>query len=208
MTIAEIIQSAHRKWSGDIDYPTSGSDDMEMYVDFYNDAVTEWERQISAGVAWQELMTSETITCGGTGTDDLPGDFLSFIATSEDSENYPAILKSGNNTWVQVHAREGLLHYQENNNAYVFWRENGKLRTLPAISGDVIVPYLRKATRAVTGEETTTPECPVPTFLVNFTSALISLHNEDQTKYEQYALTAQEILTDMMGESLSEPAIY
>ena len=72
MTIDEILQSAHRKYDGSIDYPTSSEDDYKVRLGVIQDLVREWG---SEPIDWKELYTSGSITADGTSEQDLPSDF-------------------------------------------------------------------------------------------------------------------------------------
>ena len=199
MLIAEILQKAHRKFAKDTDYPTTGTEDILVRLDHVDDAISEWENLTQEGYNWKELMTSASLTLAGSGTDALPTDFLSFIRQfDQDSE-----LQFGSTIYTEVKAQEGARMEQELQTPYVFWHDGGNIHTLPAVSGTITLSYLKKATRYVTGEETTEPEMANPKFIEDFVTAKVFLDNDDNTLYSAYMTQANEKLIKMKYEALS-----
>lgn len=198
MTVLELLQNAHGQWANDTDYPSAGSEEMTAYVRHLNSAIAEWEMLGKKNAYPWELFSSATIALGGTGADNLPDDFYCFLRTWSDYGSVPAMIVIGTTKYREVAPRAGRrIESEERSGEYVFWQEGAKLKTYPHASGSFILPYQAKATRFETGEETDEPECPDHQFLTDFVSSRIALDNEDDTKYELYAVSASEKLDEM-----------
>lgn len=194
---AELLKKAHRQFSRDIEYPETGSEERLVMVDHYNNGLAQYEQKAIEGVPFPELMvTTENLSCGGTGSDPLPEQFLAFFRRRPEE---PAILKVGAREYREVSAAEGAAYIQNNNPANVFWYEGANLRSFPAISGSIFFPYLKKATRITTGEETALSEIKNKYFLSDFITARLCLDNEDDTLYQQYNNDADDKLNGMVG---------
>ena len=193
MTVEEILKRVHRKFEGDTDYPESGDEDLLTRIDFLNDAIEEWEGKVREGVLWPELLEDASVSCGGTGSDDMPDDFLVWAPQKEQA----AIIKVGGSTYTVVDPKTGRRHEQENLEGHIAWAEGGTLRTLPAANGTATFPYIKSATRYETGSETTEPECPNHKFLEKYVLAQLYLSDDDLTQFEANSLDAGEKLEDM-----------
>ena len=193
----EILKRVHRKFAKDIDYPETGSEDLMVRIDHLNDGVTEWENKYKDGIYWSDLVTHVSLVCGGTGTDLLPADFLSFIRKNNEDDD-ASVIVSGGNTWVEVTPAQGKIALDEGLSPYFFWREGENIVTIPALSGTVPFTYLRKATRYSTGTETTEPEMRDDSFLEDYALSKVFLDNSDNTLYTVYATSAKEKLDDMV----------
>lgn len=202
MIINEMLERIHRRFAKDTDYPEAGSEDFLVRIDYVNDAITEWENKTKEGVYWEELKDSATIVCGGTGTDALPTDFLSFIRKNNADDDFSALV-IGNEYWLEVTMAQGIRAQQEGISPHIFWREGLNLRTLPAMSGSLSLPYIRKATRYETGAETDEPEMKDQSFIEDFVLSKLFLDNDDQSLYQAYASSAIEKLNAMMYDSVA-----
>lgn len=203
MLISDILKKIHRKFSKDTNYPESGSEDRLVILDHVDDAITEWEDCVKEGYNWKELMTSATIALGGTGEDDLPDDFLSFVHYLGENGFAPAELLIGSTIYTEIKSGSGQTAKQQGLSPYVFWQEGGKIHTLPAVSGSVELSYLKKATRYETGEETDEPEMENPKFIEDYVTAKTFLDNADDTLYQAYMNSASEKLKVMKYNALS-----
>jgi len=199
MTIAQIIQKAWRNVFSDTDYPSSGSSEMLKCVDFFNDALGEWEGLATKDAPPTELITREDVVFGGTGADDLPSDFFTFVPSMTDKGYFPAVFVSGaGHVYQEVNPREGLrIKQRANAGEYVFWSEVGKIFTYPILSETLELPYIRKAARVVTGDEATVSDCPDDMFLVSYISSYLANDDENDTKYELFGVKAVERLDQM-----------
>lgn len=208
MNVADILKKAHRDFANDTDYPESGSEELLQRVDFLNDGITEHENKVKEGIYFDELMNpSATLACGGTGSDDLPGTFLSFYrAEDEDGNHLPAVIGSGSTLWTEVSAKNGESLAQAGASPYVFWKLGSKLRTLPAASGTIAFPHMEKETRFVTGEETTEPELKDHEYLVSYVKARLYLKNNDDTLYEDAMNSANQKLDQMVYDVVLFPS--
>jgi len=200
MLVQDILKKVHRKFAKDTDYPEEGSEDLLVRIDHLNDGVAEWENKVKDGVYWTELVSETPFTLGGTGSDALPSDFLSFIRKNNEDDDASVIIV-GNNVWTEVSPAEGMRSVASGLSPYIFWQEGKMLKTLPAATGDI--PYLRKATRYATGVETTEPEMSDPSFLEDYTLSKVFLDNSDDTLYTVFANSAKEKLDAMAYEALA-----
>ncbi len=197
----EILKQAHRQFSKDIEYPESGSEDRLNMVDHYNNALATWENKALEGICWPELMvTTQNIILGGTGIDILPEDFLTFFRVRPEA---PAQLRVGGAYYSEVAAAQGAQFVQEADANSTFWLEAGGLRTYAGASGTIVFPYVKKATRIVTGDEIIPSEIRNKVFLVDFITARLFLDNEDDTLYQQYNNDAIDKLNAMVGNYLA-----
>jgi len=206
MLIEKIIQKIHRQFSKDISYPESESEELLVIVDHINDGIEEYENCVKEGYYWPDLKTVKSdFVFGGSGEDNLPDDFLSFIGGfSQEFGMRRPTLQIGNEIYEEVNPSEGVIRKQrELNDSYVFWVENGKIMTLPAVSATIDLPYLKKHTRYETGEETTEPEMSNPMFLKDYAIAKQFLDNEDDTLYQSYMAQAEDKLKAMKYKYLS-----
>lgn len=201
--IADILKKAHRKFSKDTDYPEAGSEDLLVRLDHVDDAISEWEDLVREGVNWKELITSDTLVFAGSGSDALPVDFLAFISYFDDDYYQRAELKIGEAVYIQVKSGEGRQAEQDGATPYIFWQEGTNIKTLPAASASITLPYLKKATRYTTGAETDEPEMENPKFIEDYVTAKIFLDNDDDTLYQSYMNAAGEKLKNMKYNALA-----
>jgi len=203
--IADILQKAHRKFSKDIDYPETGSEDLLVELDHADDAIDEYEDCAREGYAFKELITSDTLVLGGTGTDPLPVNFLTFIRRFDvqDGGYQKAELQIGSAIFTEIAASEGnRLAQQGLSLQNVFWAEGGNFRSLPAVTSSILLPYLKKHTRYTTGAETTEPEMENPKFIEDYVTAKIFLDNNDDTLYQSFMQSAVDKLKKMKYNAL------
>lgn len=204
MTIENILKKVHRKFAKDTDYPEAGSEDLLVRLDHADDAITEYEDCAKKGYSFKELITSASLTLGGTGTDALPADFLAFIRRFDMKAGgfTKAELLIGNCVMAEVSASEGNRLAQEGLSPNVFWVEGANIRTLPAAVGTITLPYLKKHTRYVTGIETDEPEMEDPKFIEDWVTAKVFLDNADDMLYQSFFASADEKLKDMKYNAL------
>ena len=201
--ISDILKKVHRKFSKDTDYPEAGGEDLLVRLDYVDDAIDEWEDCVNDGIMWPELVVSDrSMSFSGSGTDPLFDDFLCFLKLKEDGDIKPAMIVSGSCFWTEVTAGEGSRMEREGTSPFVFWKEGSNRRTLPAISGNAVVPYLKKATRFPLGTETTEPEMKNPKFIEEYVLAQIFLDNSDDTLYQSFMTSAAEKLKSMKYKAL------
>lgn len=204
MTIENILKKIHRKFAKDTDYPTAGSEDLLVRLDHVDDAIDEYEDCAREGYAFKELITSATLAFGGTGTDALPTDFLAFVRRFDNrGENFRAELYIDSTLFTEVSTAEGRRLIQEEQEPYVFWREGANIRTLPAVSGSITLPYLKKHTRYTTGSEATEPEMENDKFIEDYVTAKLFLDNSDDVMYQSFMNSASEKLKTMKYNALS-----
>lgn len=203
--IADILKTIHRGLTKDIDYPEAGSEDMLVRLDYVNKAISTWEACVREGYIWKELIVPATeIVFGGTGTDPLPANFLSFIQRFDQSDGFKkAELQIGNSVYSEVKASEGEQMAQQGLAPYVFWSVSGNIRTLPAANGSINTAYLKKATRYATGAETEEPEMQDTSFIEDFVLAMQFLDNGDNDLYSMRFTLANETLKNMKYNALA-----
>lgn len=201
--IADILKKIHRKYAKDLDYPVTGSEEVMVRLDHVDDAISEWEDLTKEGFNWKELMTSGVFIFAGTGSDVAPANFLSFIHNFGNDGYEMAQLQIGNAVYLEVKASEGSNMKMGNYAPYIFWQEGANIMTLPAALGTITMPYLKKATRYVTGEETTEPEMENPKFIEDYATAKVFLDNKNSTMYTANMTQANEKLKQMKYNALA-----
>lgn len=196
--IEDILKKVHRKVAKDTDYPEAGSEDLLVRLDHVDDAISEYEDCVKEGYQFKELLVPPiTLTFGGTGSDDLPDDFLSFVRNFNDDGMNKAELLIGSTLYSEIKAGEGRQSEQQELAPYVFWVEGGNIHTLPAASGSITCPYLKKHTRYTTGAEATEPEMENSKFIEDYVTAKVFLDNDDDTLYQSFMTSAAEKLKQM-----------
>ena len=196
--IGEILKKIHRKFAKDKEYPQTSSEDMAVRLDFVDDAISEWEECVFEGYNWSELIVPPTdFAFGGTGEDILPDNFLSFMRRFSQEEDglKKAELAIGGAIYAEVSAAEGEQAAQEELSPYIFWTIGGKIKTLPAVSGTVKMPYLKKAFRYVTGEETNEIEMANSKFIEDYVLAKLYFDNADDDNGQAYFVSADDKLS-------------
>lgn len=204
--IGKILEKIHRKFAKDTEYPQTSSEDMLVRLDFVDDAISEWEDCVMEGYNWPELIVPPTdFVFSGTGEDDLPINFLSFMRRfSQDEDGFKkAELAIGGAIYAEVNAPEGEQAVQEGLSPYIFWTVGGKIKTLPAVSGTIKMPYLKKAYRYVTGEETTEIEMANSKFIEDYVLAKLYFDNADDDNGQAYFVSADDRLKKMKYALLS-----
>ncbi|MEF3692232.1 MAG: hypothetical protein V3574_04240 [Candidatus Moraniibacteriota bacterium] len=206
MLIENLIKTIHRQFSKDVTYPEKSSEELLVIVDHINDAIEEYENCVREGYFWPELKTVETdFVFGGTGEDNLPSDFLSFMGRfSRELGSCRPTIEIGGAIYEEVGANEGITRKQQGDNtSFVFWVEGGKVMTLPGANATMDLPYIKKHTRYSTGEETAEPEMANPMFIKDYALAKLFLDNEDDVLYQSYMTQAGERLKQMKYKSLN-----
>lgn len=193
LTPVEILEKVHVRYEGNTEYPTVGEEDHTVRVAYLDDSVSALEREAMNGVKFDFLREEETLTATGTGSDDLPTDFLSFLT------NY---IKVGNEEYFRVTKDQGNFYEQSGNEPYVFWKEGTKLRSLPALSGTVTYPYQRKFNRFPDGDEVTTADGE-GSYYVESVIAMLYLSDGDLNQYNVHANNAKDIFDAMKGEAIT-----
>lgn len=197
-TIVGILQKVHVRFEKNTDYPDATSEDGVVRVAYADDAISMWEKEAREGKYWQPLIAQASIVSGGLGTDPNEADFLEFMR-AEDTE---AIISDGSREWSEVSPEEGNLQAQNGQNNYIFWLESGNIRTLPAISGTITFPYVRKATRYPLGTEVTALEIEDPMFIQEYVLAMLYLDDGNLNQYNTHMNNAVDILDTMEYQTI------
>lgn len=193
LTPTEILQKVHVRYEGNTDYPASGEEDYTVRLAYLDDSVSALERKAMNGVKFDFLREEATLSAGGTGSDDLPADFLSFLTD---------YIKVGSTEYVRTDKETGNFDEQAGYAPYVFWKEGTKLRSLPALSGTVVYPYQRKFERFPLGTEVTTADGE-GSYYVESILAMLYLSDGDLNQYNVHANQAKDILDSMKGEAIT-----
>jgi hypothetical protein len=202
MTITEILQKIHVRYEHNTDYPSTGSEDFVSRLAYIDDALDEWEQKALSGALFPELKSSASFSATGSGSDPLLSDFLVFIRAKEK----PAVIKSGTTQYTEVSMSDGNQMVSEGQTTgNYFWVEGGNIRTLPAITGTITFPYIRKATRYPLGTESTPIELKIEKYLMNYALAQLFLDDGDLNKYQAKINMAQEALESMENLALIAP---
>ena len=194
MTPSEVLEQVHVRYESNTDYPTSGEEDFTLRLAFLDDAVSTVERKTKDGIVFDVLVTEDDIVCGGTGTDALPADFLSFVTD---------VIEAGSLHYTRTTKEDGNKNEQENKAPYVFWEENGNLRSLPALSGTITLPYQRTLNRFPLGSEVTEVDGDAK-YYVESILAMLYLSDGDLNLYNVHANIAKDILDTMTFKAITQ----
>lgn len=192
MYASEILEKVHVRYEGDTSYPTSSEEDFIVRLAHLDDAIDVIQLKVKEGVKYSFLAKETTLTTGGTGTDALPADFLAFATD---------YLKAGSLEYKKVSKEDGIKYEQAGLQPYYFWQEGTNLRSLPAISGDVTLPYQRKCTRFTTGDETEDVDGN-PKFYQEYILSKLYLDDGDLNQYNVHANEAKEYLDADVAEGI------
>ena len=201
-TITGVLQAVHRKYEGDTNYPSSGSDDFTVRLEHANDGIEIWESEVLDGdVVWPSLITEATVTAGGSGADDLPSDFLS---TYRVNGARAAQITVGETSYREVTPGVGAFRKREEITEPVFWIAGGKVHTYPVATTDITLPYLREATRYDTGTESTPLDMANGYYLVYYVLSQLYMTDRDTAQMDYYLGRAEDIMTKMKLHALNE----
>ena len=204
MLPAELFQKVHIRFEKNTDYPAPTSEDFIVRREYLDDMITMWEKEVREGVYWDILKKTASFSASGTGTDSLATnvpDFLSFIRP----DGFQAVLTAGTTEWKEVSMDEGNRLAQQGTNAYAFWIEGGTIRTLPALTGTMVFPYIREATRYPLGTETTPLEVADEHFYMEGMLAMLYLDDGNLNQYQAHMNTAVDLLDSMRFKTLMTP---
>jgi hypothetical protein len=199
--IREVLNSAHLKYEKNIDYPDDTSEDTILRLAYAWDGIKIWSKEGKEGVFWKALKKDASISATGLGEDDLPNDFSIFIKAKE----CQAVISDGNAKWYEVSMADGNRIKQEGSNPYIFWIENKKIITLPAISGTIEFPYIKKPHQYIDITDTTEIEIDDPEFLVDYIAARLFLDDDNMSQYDNYFNSAQDSLISMKADHIIQP---
>lgn len=194
LTPTEILQKVHVRYEGNTDYPATGEEDYTIRLAFLDDAISTIEREVMTGVKYDFLRKEESLAAGGTGSDNLPTDFLDFLTD---------YIKAGSAEYVRTTKTDGNFYEQSGAAPYVFWKEGTVLRSLPALSGTVTYPYQRTFTRFPLGTEVTTADGD-GNYYVESILAQLYLSDGDLNQYNVHANNAKDILDGIKGEAITD----
>lgn len=207
MTPQDILHDVHREYEGgSTDYPESTSEDFLLRLSYLNAGITAWESEAFDGTVWGELVSEYPGTGAGTGSDDLPGDFLTLLRYRGEDGTFAAELFSGGSVYFELTPAQGVRASKLGMGNF-FWISGGKIRSNPAIAGAFTLPYLRKATRFDTGEETTDVEMGIPRFLVDFILSRLYLKDRNSMGFQAAQQAAVESMRLMKARNNHEPAL-
>lgn len=204
-TIVDVLHKVHVRYEKNEEYPDSTSEDHVVRNAYADDAITMWESAARNGTFWKQLITQASIPAAGSGSDDNETDFLVFMVSKNPVGNtlMPAIITDLAGTkWLEVSAADGNYRYQNNVLGNVFWLEQGKIRTFPAITGTITFPYIRKATRYPLGTELTELEIEDAMFLQEFIIAMLYLDDANMNQYNAHMNAASDLLDKMEYQTI------
>ena len=199
-TIQQLLNKVHLRFEKNTDYPDTSEEDYIVRLGYADDGITMWEKETREGVLWRDLKSVASIPASGTGSNPEPTDFLAFIR----QEDGPAVISDGTREWTEVSMNKGNRIKQQNASPYVFYREAGNIITLPALSGTMQFPYLRKATRYPLGTETTPIEIDDEMFLQEYVLAMLYLDDDNLSQYQSHMNNAKDILVGMKYDAIVE----
>ena len=203
-----VLEAVHELYEKNTDYPDISSEDFIVRRRIGNNGINEFEKEAKDGVAWSKLKKDASFPAGGTGTDSLTTnvpDFLKFLRGKDNAEqDLPALISNGSSKWIEVSMKKGNRMIQEGiSDAYAFWVEAGNIRTLPAMSGTMQFPYLRKANRYPIGTEAT-PLDMSDIFLQEYIIAYLYLDDENLSAYQAHMQTAKDNLDSDRNNEISD----
>ena len=194
------MQVIHRKYVGNVSYPSSGSTDYTLRTGFVNDAIREWAYE--QNVLWKELYTNLSAAADGDKTAttsttaySAPSDFISISSfiTITDSD--------GNKTYYfEKHPRD-VKKVQMINSATKFFYVTGDagsghtINIVNPVAGTISYSYYKKATEL--SASTDKPEMSRPYYIVY--SAMAQLYELDNRndlvgKYLQLAKSVMDAM--------------
>jgi hypothetical protein len=205
MIIETLIQRAYLRFNKSVDYPSAGSEDWLVLVEYGNMAIEAFKREAKKGTPFESLVTSDTVVFGGTGIDTLPSDFLAFIADVNNSK--PAKITDGAKIWQQISKAEGKRldaenrKNTENRSDCVFYVEGKTIKTFPAISASIEIDYLKEPIKYTTGAETDPVEIDDDEFIVEYMLAFMYLDDGNLNQYNTHFGIAQDSLDAMSTQA-------
>ncbi len=207
MKIAELLQRVHVRFEKNVDYPASTEEDFIVRLAYADDSITEYEKKARKGTYFTPLIKQASIAATGTGTDLLPASaglvFLDFIrGKDENGTLLPAIIKSGEVQWTEVRPEDGNVQVQNNFSNYVFWQEGLYIRTVPAISGTITFPYLKKAARYPIGKESDALEIEDETYMQEYILGYLYLDDGNLNQYTAHMNNAEDSLDTMDTQTI------
>lgn len=195
-----VLEAVHEEYEKNTDYPDTTSEDFVVRRRYGNNGIKEWEKEAKEGVSWDSLRTAASIAAGGTGTDALPTDFLNFMRANEQ----PAVISDGTHEWEEISMQDGNKIVQDGiTGGNIFWVEAGNIRTLPAITGTITFPYLRKATRYPIGTEADELDMD-DYFLQEYILAQLYLDDADLSSYQAHMQAAKDALDSSKYKAIVE----
>ncbi|HHH12274.1 MAG TPA: hypothetical protein ENJ77_00165 [Candidatus Moranbacteria bacterium] len=202
-TITDVLQAVHRKYEGDTNYPSAGSEDHTIRLEHANDAIGLWESEaLDGSVVWESLISEAVVSAGGNGSDDLPSDFLSTYRADGGRQAY---CTAGETTYRQVTPGVGNWRKKENITVEpVFWIAGGKIKTFPAATSDITLPYLRRAKRYASGTESDPLDVPEGYFLVYYVLSQLYATDRDVALMDLNLGRAEELMGKMKSGSVNE----
>lgn len=205
MLIETLLQRAYLRFNKSVDYPTSGSEDWLVLVEYGNMSIKAFEKEAKNGTPFESLITSDTVVFGGTGTDTLPSDFLSFI--QDTANNKPAKITDGSKIWQQISPAEGKrldaenLKNTANRSDCVFYVQGKTIKTFPAISASIDIDYIKEPLTYSTGIETDPIEVDDDEFIVEYMLSLMYLDDGNLNQYNTHFGIAQDSLDAMSSQA-------
>lgn len=169
MTTDAILQSAHRIYVGDVEYPTSGDDDYSLRLGLVGDGINSWALKGSEeNVQWKELFTNLTDAADGDKTAaandyayDCPTDFVELSSW----------VKIGDLYWEVINPNQ-VMQYTKNDPGgrwcYITGNSNTGfvLNVNQPIAGTITYDYYKTPTIPTVGSDVV--EMRRPYFLVHY----------------------------------------
>lgn len=189
ITLDEVLQQIHRKYEGNITYPTAGTDDYALRTGFVVDSIRRWA--YTENVKWKELYT--TLQQASTGTKTTTSGTYSY-AMPTDLQDLGGSVTVGSVQYTYIPASQ-VSQAQTRGDINVFYITGSpgayyiNFIPTPTIDGQIIdYPYYKKPNTTLSGS--TVLEMTMPDFAVF--STLAALYELDtntalETFYEQKA---------------------
>lgn len=202
MTLEQLIQAVHAKYSGDTDYPTDGDDEWDLYKDLLNNGVNRWETE---GVDWDELYVTGTTTVS-TGDTQITAP-TGFVRLGSKVKVY-----SGDQYVEYKIIHPGDVRRQGSGSRYAFVTGNPKdgfkINLNPAVESEhdgwsVSYIYYKQATKLSATSDIS--ECPDPYFLVDMAVSELKKIDEDAYGHSTALRDAENKLKVMRSNLMKLP---
>ncbi len=195
-TLEEILQTIHRMYEGDVDYPESG-EDYNLRVGFVNDAINQWA--LVENVKWRELFKEKTGTTDGTAIITCPSDFSSMGSFLKIDGNYYEMIKP-----------QDLMTYQANYPSDKWFYISGgagnyQLNVNPTPDSGLSYSYFYYKTPTTLSSSADKAEMSKPMYIVYFVLAKLYELDNRNDMVQLYEQKAFDVLSEMLVENESLP---
>ena len=195
MNTEDILNTIHRIYENNTDYPEVDSDDFTLRLGLVNDSIKAWESV--ENVKWRELFATKT---GNIVTLplDVPADFVDISSFLQIGSDYYSYEKNDNVMAVQrQNPSKKFFYITGSPGAY-------KININPApSSGTYSYSYYKKASKMINGESV--PELSKPMYIVYWVLARLYEADGRNDMVSFYEQKANDMLAEMIALNESPP---